>query len=213
MQGKAGLDFTRDWTVASTRHACYDLDMLTDLPFWQKIWNRGIDVTVGVLTSTISAAIIAIIATLTWHWKRKRDLKHEADKKHQHVAIVEKLDKQKRYEADTERIAQLRQELEQLALQFASAGNRPGGVLLLHGAWDTWVAWLQKNELQYLPGNRKILDQWASLAQDWDLSLSVSEPQDVTRWAGNLTQQVRETTWNSDTFGYNQQIVAERREA
>jgi hypothetical protein len=189
MHGKAGLDFTRYQTVASTRHGCYDLDMLTDLPFWQKIWNRGIDITVGVLTSTISAAIIALIATLTWHWKRKRDLKHEADKQRQQFAIAEELDKQKRSEADAERIARLRQELQPLALQFPSAGTA-GDAQLLQDAWDTWVAWLEKNELQYLPGNRKILDAWAPYK---DKFRAANSNQTVALWAGNLTQQVRET--------------------
>ncbi len=69
-----------------------DLMILAELSLLgNKIWNRGVDIIAGVATSTISAAIIALIAIWTWRWKRKRDLKHEEDKQRQQYAIAEEL--------------------------------------------------------------------------------------------------------------------------
>lgn len=39
--------------------------MIAELPFWLKLWNKGVDNAAGVVTSTLSAAIIALIATWT----------------------------------------------------------------------------------------------------------------------------------------------------
>ena len=69
--------------------------MLAELNPLQKLYNKGVDITAGVITSTISAGIIAIIATLAWRWKRKRDLRHEEDKQRQHDRISIELEAQR----------------------------------------------------------------------------------------------------------------------
>jgi type VI protein secretion system component VasK len=63
--------------------------MLADVPFWLKVRSRGIDIAASVIASTISAAIIAIIATFTWRWKRNRDLRFEEDKQRQQQRLAE----------------------------------------------------------------------------------------------------------------------------
>lgn len=72
-----------------------------------------------------SAAIIAVIATLTWRWKRKRDLKLEEDKQHQQWRIAEEFEKKKR----TEDVAALKRELEPLIDKFMSAAAAESGEL------------------------------------------------------------------------------------
>jgi hypothetical protein len=55
--------------------------------------------------------------------------------------------------------ALLRQEIEALLRDFANAGS-PGDPDRVQDAWDTWVTWLKKNQLEYLPDNRKVLNKW-----------------------------------------------------
>jgi hypothetical protein len=57
--------------------------MFADLTLLQKLWNKGTDITAGVITSTISAGIVAVIATIFWNWEKRRDLRFEADKQRQ----------------------------------------------------------------------------------------------------------------------------------
>ena len=134
--------------------------MIADLPFWLKLWNKGVDIAAGVVTSTLSAAIVALIATWTWHWKRNRDLKFEADKQRQQHAIAEELAHTKRADEESARQSILRQELEALLRDFESAGS-PGNPDRVQDAWDTWGNWLKKHQLEYLPDNRKIFNKWA----------------------------------------------------
>jgi hypothetical protein len=133
--------------------------MIADLPFWLKLWNKGIDIAAGVLTSTLSAGIVALIATWFWRWKRSRDLKFEADKQHQQHAIAEDLAHKKHTVEELARRSLLSQELEALLETFTNAGS-PGNPDRVQDAWDVWTAWLKKNQLEYLPDNRKILNKW-----------------------------------------------------
>ena len=145
--------------------------LVADLPFWQKLWNKGVDIAAGVATSTISAAIIALIATWTWRWKRKRDLKHEADKQRQQYAIAEELAENRRARENRDRQLQLERELQSLAAKFTDAGTS-GNAELLQGAWDTWLSWLHKNQLEYMPANRRIIDGWAIYAEKFRAATS-----------------------------------------
>ncbi len=134
--------------------------MIGDAPFWLKLWNKGIDIAAGVVTSTLSAAVVALIATWTWHWKRTRDLKYEADKQHQQHAIAEELAQQKCAAETFARQSRLSQELQAILRPFASAGS-PGNPDRVQDAWDNWVTWLKQNQLEYLPDNQKIINEWA----------------------------------------------------
>jgi hypothetical protein len=133
--------------------------MIADLPFLLKLWNKGVDIAAGVVTSTLSAAIVALIATGTWGWKRSRDLKFEADKQRQQHAIAEDLANKQRADEEVARQSLLRQELEALLRDFANAGS-PGSPDHLQDAWDAWVTWLKNNKLEYLPDNRNVLNKW-----------------------------------------------------
>src|ERR1035437_5995309 len=70
--------------------------MLADPSFWQKFCSKGVDIAASVAASTISAIIIAGIATLTWKLKRRRDLRLEEDKQRQHNRIALELEREKR---------------------------------------------------------------------------------------------------------------------
>jgi hypothetical protein len=120
--------------------------MLTELSLLQKLWNKGVDISAGIITSTISAAIIAGIATLTWRWKRRRDLKFEADKIDQQSL---KADERVRQEA-RERGERLTYEKDGFAV---SATSLTSGLELAE-LWTNFLDWLQKNELQHLPTNQ-----------------------------------------------------------
>jgi hypothetical protein len=168
--------------------------MIADLPFWHKIWNRGVDIAAGVTTNTISAGIVALIATWTWRWKRGRDLKYEEDKQRQQHAIAEELAEKRRLKENLSRVSRLQRELEALVEKFANAGS-PGNAEQLQKAWDTWAAWLEKNELNYLPANRKILNRWALYSDNFRYAGS---QQNASQWAGELITELRGTQLSPD---------------
>jgi hypothetical protein len=158
-------------------------------PYWRALWDRGVDISVGIITNTISAGIVALIAIATWRWKRKRDPKHEEDRQRQQRRIAEELDREGRSQEILRRISELQSELDPLVQNFASAGSA-GDADHLQKAWDAWRSWLEANQLQYLPGNRKILDSWASYSDRFG---AANSNQTVSQWAEKLIVQVRGT--------------------
>ena len=88
-----------------------------------KLWNRGIDIGVGVITSTISAGLVAVIAIVFWNWKKKRDLRFEADKQRQQHRINEEIDVETRRRVARERVASLRKDVEIFATRAETVTN------------------------------------------------------------------------------------------
>jgi hypothetical protein len=43
---------------------------MADPSFLHKLWEKGVDIIASIVASTVSAFIIAGIATLTWRYKR-----------------------------------------------------------------------------------------------------------------------------------------------
>jgi TIR domain len=92
-------------------------------------------------------------------------------------------------ETGTSRINELRRELEPLIENFVAAGSS-GNAQLLQRAWNTWIAWLQANRLQFLPRNQKILNTWAIYGDKFH---AASTQANVALWAERIAQQVKET--------------------
>ncbi|MGA3027618.1 MAG: hypothetical protein ABSF98_22890 [Bryobacteraceae bacterium] len=127
--------------------------MLADAPFWLKVWNRGVDIAASVVGSTISAAIIAVIATFTWRWKRNRDLRFEEDKQRQQQRLEAEFAKNEKLRAASqERHNRLTQERDYFV--FALHGADPPS--RINEIWAAYWEWMERNELNNLPANRKI---------------------------------------------------------
>jgi hypothetical protein len=97
--------------------------MLADPTFVQKLWNKGVDIAASVVASTITAAIIAGIATLTWRYKRKRDLELEDAKQRQHDRVALELEHEKRKRDYRERIKRLAKERDDFVAALESSAN------------------------------------------------------------------------------------------
>jgi hypothetical protein len=164
------------------------------LSYWHKLWDKGVDIGAGIVINTISAGIIALIATLAWRWKRKRDLKHEEDKQRQQHRIAEEFAREQHSKANVERRLGLERELESLVAKIANAGSVGNGEHL-QIAWNGWRAWLTKNELQYLPRNQEILDSWINYSDKFS---AASSNRNVSLWAERLASQLRKTQLSPD---------------
>ena len=96
-----------------------------------------------------------MIATLTWRWKRKRDLQQAEEKQRQEIRITAEETASVRRQAAKER-------LEQLGLQRDAFANQVAQVMNGHqlaDLVDRYFQWLASNEIQHLPENLKTLSE------------------------------------------------------
>ena len=166
--------------------------MLADLTPLQKLYNKGVDITAGVITSTLSAGIIAVIATLTWRWKRKRDLKHEEDKQRQHDRISVELEAER---ADTDRRA-WRQKLPMEREDHAVAAEGAASYPQLVRCWVNYVVWLRSKRLSELPGNLRVLNQHG---EDGRHIMSVATSEGLPGIARSTADTIRNTELPPDS--------------
>jgi hypothetical protein len=136
--------------------------MTADPSFLHKLWDKGVDITASVVASTISASIIALIATWTWGFKRKRDLRLEADKQLQHHRIEQELETHEANELALRARDARERELTALVKSFEAASGE-GSAVRLHEAWDMWLKWLYSHNLEYRPKNQEIIRAWGSV--------------------------------------------------
>jgi chromatin segregation and condensation protein Rec8/ScpA/Scc1 (kleisin family) len=132
--------------------------MLGELPWWVKLWYKGVDIAASILANSVSAAIIAVIATLTWRWKIRRDLSFEEDKQRQQDRVTRELERQKRRDEHRERVKTLSEDRD----RFVSAILSVPSVDRLQTEWDRYLKWLTLNGLVNLPANQSILNVHAN---------------------------------------------------
>ena len=125
-------------------------------PLWEKLWDKGVDIAASIISAAISAGIVALIATLTWRWKRKRDLALEDEKARQHERIAREFTEKDRLA----RLETLKSELGQLVANFDDVSRSMDEARALIVAWDSWLKWLERNNLQDLPSNSKLVQYW-----------------------------------------------------
>jgi len=159
--------------------------MLAHLPFLQKIWDKGVDIGAAVIASTISAGIVAGIATATWRWNKRRDLKHEEAKQRQQHGIAAEFANQERQQEAQERLAGLIEERKNLATAAQRAGNHEE----LAELWERYVAWMESRHLQNLLRNA------TTLARNplWSRGLRAATARDLDHNKRTMEQIIRET--------------------
>jgi hypothetical protein len=129
--------------------------MLPDISFATKLWNRGVDIAASAIASTISGAILAIIAGVAYFIKLRLDLKHDASKQHQAIQIAnEETQKRKRAEYDAN-IVVLKRDQHNMAAAMGSAPNQQR----MQELWNDYRDWLKRNGLAHLPGAINVLAQ------------------------------------------------------
>jgi hypothetical protein len=116
-----------------------------------KLWNRGIDIGVGVITSII----VGLIGLVFWRFKLWLDLRADERKQRQQHRISSQLDAE-RAEA-TERVR--RQKLPFDREDFAIAAETATSYPELMRCWGNYALWLRMNGLTELPRNLKVLHE------------------------------------------------------
>ncbi len=155
--------------------------MVVDPSFIQKLWNKGVDIAAAVVASTISAAIIAGIATLTWKYKRRRDLHLEEAKQRQQYRIAGEMKAEDQRAERREYIKRLGRELDDFVRAMAGAtdGER------IDDVWYRYGLWLEQNEITLLPGNQRVLSNVGNVSRSIDRSAEAV--------AKDISEQVRLT--------------------
>jgi hypothetical protein len=114
-----------------------------------KLWNRGIDIGVGVITSVF----IAGIGLLFWRVKLWLDLRADERRQRQQHRIAEEIEALKRRDA----ARQNRQQLSADVDRFAKQAEASATAFHLADCWEHYYKWLIVNGLDGLPGNLKII--------------------------------------------------------
>jgi hypothetical protein len=89
--------------------------VIADIPWWTKLWFKGVDIGAGVAITVISAAVIGLTATILWKWKIRRDLELEEKKIRLHIQINEEIRKEADESTERKRRLIAVQEIRQLA--------------------------------------------------------------------------------------------------
>jgi hypothetical protein len=119
--------------------------MLAELSYLTKLWNRGVDIGVGVITSVL----IAGIGLLFWRVKLWLDLQAEERKQRQQYRVAAEFEQARRQQEVREQHQRLVRQRENFAKAAASATTQ----LALAAIWESFIEWLRSNELQHLPAN------------------------------------------------------------
>jgi|GEM_PF-7083926 len=119
--------------------------MLAHLPFLQKIWDKGIDITASVVTSVI----IAGLALLVWKLKLRLDLEAEKQKQRQQHRLQQELAEELQRKAARARYLVLTEQRDAHAASV-QACTKTTELLAAVGRYE---GWLQVESLQNFPKN------------------------------------------------------------
>ncbi len=124
-------------------------EVAVELSYLQKLWNRGVDIGVGVITSII----VGLIGLAFWRAKLWLDLRAAAKMQHQQHRIAEEFETEKRRQAARVRRDNLRTAMETLAKRAETVSN----AFQLADCWEHYYQWLLDNQLYQNP--RKLQDR------------------------------------------------------
>lgn len=127
--------------------------MLAELSYFRKLWNKGVDISAGVITSVITSVIIGLIGLLFWRVKLWLDLRTEERKQRQEHRIAQELESEKRRGDEIRLEERLTGEREALAKIAESSKNTNH----LSDCWAQFEKWLDENRLDRFGENRTIL--------------------------------------------------------
>jgi hypothetical protein len=125
-------------------------------PVLLKLWDKGVDIAAGVITSTLSAGVIAVIATITWSWKRNRDLRFEAEKQRQAYSIAKEFDNQTKLIDDLQLGHKHKTELGHLIAAIEVAFNSEDREQLWLN-WQLLTGWIHINKFPHSPLSLNVL--------------------------------------------------------
>ena len=139
--------------------------LLTEIPWWTKLWWRGVDVASDVIKNLISAGTVATVAYLTWEKKKRRELalelEHDRNKKVQEETLARQFATER---ARTERIAHREERVGRLKAELADLFNR----FPTQEATSTYVLfkryseWLENSGLLAFGNNLQNLRSWSN---------------------------------------------------
>lgn len=191
MRFEAALDATgHRLRPGSSAQRVYNLlhaqatDMLAYLaPFLQKVWDKGVDIAAGVITSVLATAVIALIGLLGWQAKLWLDLRADEKKQRQQHRIAQELESEKRRQEVRDQYERLHRERDSFASAVATQGRQGQAEL-----WDRYLQWLQSNNLQHLPGNVHTYEM-----SGWSAVLRITTDVNVSVNASNMEKLIRNT--------------------
>ena len=141
--------------------------MVVDLSPWEKLWNKGVDITATSLASALSALLAAAIALLGWKLKLWLDLKKEKASQLQKAAIEDQISRDKTAESRRRLIARLKAELAVFADEARSVSSETvaarglGPVTSAAEALSArYTKWLEGMQLLTWKRNLRLIHKW-----------------------------------------------------
>ncbi len=118
-----------------------------------KLWDRGVDIGVGAITSLFVAGIVAGAGLLFWKLKLRLELSAEKEKKEQQNRMDDEREAAQRELETQRRHERLTAERENFARSAISAENN----IALARLWGEYFNWLRDNGLDRLKRNLDVL--------------------------------------------------------
>jgi hypothetical protein len=132
--------------------------MLADLTLPQKLWNKGVDILAGVIISAFSAGVVALIGLSAWRVKLWQELRADERRQRQHHRIAQELEQVSR----SQELHALRERLSRERDGFVETATASKSCQDLAQSWDNFLAWMEKYDMQHLPGNQAMLTTHAN---------------------------------------------------
>jgi hypothetical protein len=129
--------------------------VLADPSLLQKIWDKGVDITASVISSTLSALIAAVLALIGWRIKLWLDLRANEAKLRQEQELKREFERETLKRTFRERHNRLARERDQF-VETIRAQPDSFHVSRTLGRYRDWAV---RNELVELPGNQAILNE------------------------------------------------------
>lgn len=156
--------------------------MAVELSYFQKLWNRGVDIGVGVITSII----VGLIGLAFWRVKLWLDLRADEQRQRQQHRISSEFETRQTEDAARAWRQRLLVDGERLAAAAEAAADFPE----LARCWASYALWLRSNQLNDLSRNLKVLHEHGD---DGRHIMSVATHGPVTARAREIAGIIRNT--------------------
>jgi hypothetical protein len=146
-----------------------------------KLWDKGVDIAAGVITSVLASIFIAVIGLFLWEVKLGLDLRADARKQRQQHDIAEEFDREKRRQDTRDRQTRLRQERDEFVKAVPTLGREGQAIL-----WESYINWIRANNLDSRNPRAYELAGWSP-------SLRLASDANAEANARNMERMMRET--------------------
>ena len=151
--------------------------------FLQKLWDKGVDIVAGIITSVLASILIALIGLAGWRFKLLLDLRAAERKQRQEHRVGQELERERLRQEARAQHTRLIKERDGFADAVRTQGRQGQAEL-----WDRYLRWMELNGLQHLAGNGHFYE-----LAGWASGLRIASEANVAVNAKNMEKLIRNT--------------------